>query len=67
MDIPERELIRTHNDPTAPLRTPAMVGGLFSIDREYFYKLGTYDGGMRIWAGDDVEMSIRIWSCGNWI
>lgn len=44
-----------------------MVGGLFSIDHEYFYKLGTYDGGMRIWAGDDVEMSIRTWSCGGTI
>lgn len=42
-----------------------MVGGLFSIDHEYFYKLGTYDGGMKIWAGDDVELSIRSWSCGG--
>lgn len=44
-----------------------MVGGLFSIDREYFYKIGMYDGGMKIWAGDDIELSIRSWSCGGTI
>lgn len=42
-----------------------MVGGLFSIDREFFYKLGNYDGGMIIWSGDDVEFSIRSWVCGG--
>ena len=51
---------RRNNDRTAPLRTPTMAGGLFSIDKEYFYELGAYDEGMDIWGGENLEMSFRV-------
>lgn len=44
------------NDRTAPVRTPTMPGGLFAMDREYFYKLGSYDERMTYWGGENLEL-----------
>jgi len=37
-----------------------MAGGLFSIERNYFYELGAYDNGMNIWGAENLEMSLRV-------
>lgn len=58
--VPQREMSRRGGDRTAPLRTPTMAGGLFSIDRDYFYEIGSYDEGMDIWGGENLEMSFRV-------
>lgn len=44
------------------LRTPTFAGGLFSISKEYFYHIGSYDEKMEIWGGENIEMSFRV-SC----
>ncbi|KAF4790103.1 Polypeptide N-acetylgalactosaminyltransferase 1 [Turdus rufiventris] len=58
--VPQREMDRRKGDRTLPVRTPTMAGGLFSIDRDYFQEIGTYDAGMDIWGGENLEISFRV-------
>ncbi|XP_061752985.1 polypeptide N-acetylgalactosaminyltransferase 12 [Nerophis ophidion] len=62
--IPPSEKARRLS-PTDVIRSPTMAGGLLSIDKKYFHYLGTYDTGMEVWGGENLEMSFRIWQCGG--
>lgn len=61
--IPKKYVEQLNNDRTAPIHMPAMPGGLFAIDREYFHKLGSFDAKMTYWGGENLELYVWMLFC----
>ncbi|KAF4790323.1 putative polypeptide N-acetylgalactosaminyltransferase-like protein 3 [Turdus rufiventris] len=41
------------------LKTPAMIGCSFVVDREYFGEIGLLDPGMEVYGGENIELGMR--------
>lgn len=50
---------------TDPIPSPIMVGCAHAVWREHFLSTGSYDTGMEIWGGENIEHSLRTWMCGG--
>ena len=60
-----RRLRASRKAETDPIRTPTTIGCAMAVDRKFFFDLGEFDNGMFIWGGENLEISIRMWTCGG--
>ncbi|XP_058127542.1 putative polypeptide N-acetylgalactosaminyltransferase 9 [Anopheles ziemanni] len=51
--------------PAEPFETPAMAGGIFTIARSFFARLGWYDEQFQVYGMENSELSIKGWMCGG--
>ncbi|XP_043910138.1 polypeptide N-acetylgalactosaminyltransferase 17 isoform X2 [Protopterus annectens] len=52
-------------DASAPIRTPAMIGCSFVVNRKFFGEIGLLDPGMDVYGGENIELGIKVWLCGG--
>ncbi|NWT95484.1 GLT17 acetylgalactosaminyltransferase, partial [Urocynchramus pylzowi] len=51
-------------DPSLPIRTPAMIGCSFVVDRKFFGEIGLLDPGMDVYGGENIELGIKVGATG---
>ncbi|KAI3389353.1 hypothetical protein SNEBB_010709 [Seison nebaliae] len=56
-----------HTRMTEPYASPTHAGGLLAIDRQWFFDLGGYDEGIKVWGAEQYELSFKVWQCGGQI
>ncbi|ELU15390.1 hypothetical protein CAPTEDRAFT_176329 [Capitella teleta] len=48
-----------------PFFTPTLVGCVMAVDKAYFFSIGAFDEGLRVWGGENIELAFRTWMCGG--
>ncbi|XP_075998247.1 putative polypeptide N-acetylgalactosaminyltransferase 8 [Genypterus blacodes] len=52
------------NDASLPGKSPSVMG-IFVADRKFLGEIGVLDTGMKVYGGENVELGIRVWTCGG--
>uniref|UniRef100_A0A3B4DMU5 Polypeptide N-acetylgalactosaminyltransferase n=1 Tax=Pygocentrus nattereri TaxID=42514 RepID=A0A3B4DMU5_PYGNA len=52
------------NDKSEPGKSPSVMGILVA-DRLFLGEIGVLDKGMQVYGGENVELGIRVWTCGG--
>lgn len=45
----------------------SMTGGAYAMRKDHFFYLGAYDENLKIWNGENYELSLKLWLCSGGI
>ena len=48
-----------------PYSTSTIIGCGLAVHKKYFFEIGGFDEGLKIWGGENLEISFRTWQCGG--
>uniref|UniRef100_A0A3Q3VL27 Polypeptide N-acetylgalactosaminyltransferase n=1 Tax=Mola mola TaxID=94237 RepID=A0A3Q3VL27_MOLML len=51
-------------DASLPGKSPSVMG-IFVAERTFLGEIGVLDEGMKVYGGENVELGIRVWTCGG--
>nr|XP_043892097.1 probable polypeptide N-acetylgalactosaminyltransferase 8 isoform X3 [Solea senegalensis] len=51
-------------DGSLPGKSPSVMG-ILAADRMFLEEIGALDEGMKVYGGENVELGIRVWTCGG--
>ncbi|XP_058500832.1 probable polypeptide N-acetylgalactosaminyltransferase 8 [Solea solea] len=51
-------------DGSLPGKSPSVMG-ILAADRMFLGEIGALDEGMKVYGGENVELGIRVWTCGG--
>ncbi|XP_022605726.1 probable polypeptide N-acetylgalactosaminyltransferase 8 [Seriola dumerili] len=54
----------TLKDSSLPGKSPSVMGILVA-ERKFLGEIGLLDEGMKVYGGENVELGIRVWTCGG--
>ena len=61
---PELNTIALPKRQETPYPVPLLPASFLAIRREVFQQVGGWDGGMRQSGAEDLELCLRLWTCG---
>ncbi|XP_060569287.1 polypeptide N-acetylgalactosaminyltransferase 5-like [Ruditapes philippinarum] len=50
---------------TEPLPFGIIQGMMIGMRKSWFMQLGGFDPGMKVWGSEQMELSIKVWTCGG--
>ncbi|KAL4233838.1 Polypeptide N-acetylgalactosaminyltransferase 4 [Mactra antiquata] len=52
-------------DRSKPIPTGINQGMAIAMKKSWFLQLGGFDTGMKVWGSEQIELSVKVWTCGG--
>ena len=53
------------NKSVEPIPYGTVQGMMIVMRKKFFYQLGGFDPGMKVWGSEQMELSLKVWMCGG--